>query len=138
MLIMLIDDKVGALVRAGTNASDIDFGQTCALDTAGVMGDATGSPDKSGKFYVSNSYGKICLGVNGKLNGTLSPIFVSPTAVIGSASFEPIECVQVWFSASQVTGTMIFDADSEAIQIKYHGKTTDKSVTYKNGRWVAV
>ncbi|TFK33674.1 hypothetical protein BDQ12DRAFT_766366 [Crucibulum laeve] len=131
--------KVGALVQAETNEEDIAYGQTSVLDSAGVMKPASGPIDKSGKFYVQNEFGKICLGVNQKLNGTFLPIFVSPTVIAGKATFEPIVEVKVWLQTHVETKTMIFDVTEPGIEVTYSGGTS-KTVAYEGkeglGQWV--
>ncbi|TFK32273.1 hypothetical protein BDQ12DRAFT_716514 [Crucibulum laeve] len=127
--------KAGALVKASTNPHDIESGQTCEMNEAGVMSDAFGSTDTSGKFKIINKFGKVSFGVNAKFGDQLLPIFVTPTTVLGTAMFEPITAFQVWFSLEQKTGTMILAADSEVIQVKYQGKALDRTVAYKSGKW---
>ncbi|TFK35756.1 hypothetical protein BDQ12DRAFT_668379 [Crucibulum laeve] len=131
--------KLGALVKAETNEVDIAFGQTCTLDSAGVMSPATGPTDDSGVFTVKNEFGKICLGVNQKLNGTFLPVFVSPTVISGTATFEPIVEVKVWLQSHTETSTMIFNADEPGIEVSYAGDIS-KTVAYEGkvglGQWV--
>ncbi|TFK33531.1 hypothetical protein BDQ12DRAFT_670156 [Crucibulum laeve] len=131
--------QVGALVEADTNEVNIAYGQTSTLDKAGLMGPATGPIDHSGIFTVINKFGKICLGVNQKLNGTFLPIFVSPTVVSGTATFEPIVEVKVWLQMNMKTSTMIFNADEPGIELTYSGGTL-KTVAYEGeeglGQWV--
>jgi len=131
--------KVGALVKASTNESDIRYGQNCLLTSAGVMNSATGSPDQSGQFTVKNEYGKICIGVNQMLNGNPIPIFVSPTVVSGTATMEPINTISTCFSQTLQTGTMIFGAQTDSIEVTYSGTTTEMTIAYEGpdglGAW---
>lgn len=102
------------------------------------MGEGKGTPDKSGVFNVRNDFGLICIGVNGKIGGDMVPIFVSPTVVAGEGQFEPVNSMKVWFSIKQKTSTMIFDWDTEGIEVTYSG-TTDRSIKYAGkdgfGEW---
>lgn len=126
--------------EATTNEEDIRFGQTCTLNNNGTMLSATGTPDESGKFSVINAYGKICIGVNCKLNGQFSPIFISPTMIAGTGDFEPDFTMKVWFSTDPEikTRTMIFGAYEPGIEIDFNNSNV-KSVAYRGeeglGAW---
>lgn len=99
------------------------------------MGAAQGPIDQSGSFIVENDYGEICPGVNCNLNGNFSPIFVSDPIVKGPATFTPIVTVVVWFSTTETTSTMIFDAKSYAFVIEYETGQTTRAVMYQNETW---
>ncbi|TFK35786.1 hypothetical protein BDQ12DRAFT_759165 [Crucibulum laeve] len=128
--------KVGALVQAQTNEVDIAYGQTCVLNSVGVMEHATGPVDKSGEFYVQSEYGKICLGVNQKLNENFLPIFVSSTVITGKATFEPIVELKVWLQTHVESGTMIFDVAEPGIEVTYSGGAS-KTVAYESKEGLA-
>ncbi|THG97794.1 hypothetical protein EW026_g4290 [Hermanssonia centrifuga] len=120
----------GLQVKSSTNPEDIKFGQSVKLDAYGVMQPATGPSDKSGVFKVENNYGAMCIGVNAKLGGAWSPIYLSQTPfATGVISLTPIEKVLIWFDASSSTGTMLVDAVTNSIEVDFTGKTS-QSVTY--------
>ncbi|PSS06600.1 hypothetical protein PHLCEN_2v3658 [Hermanssonia centrifuga] len=133
----------GFQVKAGTNPEELKFGQSVVLDSNGVMQPATGPTDKSGVFKVQNNYGAMCIGVNAKLGGAWSPIYLSQTPFAsGVVSLTPIEKVLVWFDALSSTGTMLVDAVTNSIELDFTGKTS-QSVTYAsdpnkpgNGGWI--
>ncbi len=82
------------------------------------MQPATGPIDKSGVFKVENNYGAMCIGVNAKLGGAWSPIYLSQTPfATGVISLTPIEKVLIWFDASSSTGTMLVDAVTNSIEV---------------------
>lgn len=106
------------------------------------MQHATGTPDKSGLFSVKNEYGPISIGVNGKIDGEFKPIFVSPTVVTGTGRLDPVNSVKVWFSAFQKSSAMMFDWDSEGIELTYTDGVTEKAVEYGGpggiGQWIVL
>ncbi|TFK33675.1 hypothetical protein BDQ12DRAFT_727609 [Crucibulum laeve] len=122
--------KVGSRAEAQTNEVDITYGQTCVLNSVGVMQPATGPIGKSGEFYVQNELGKISIGVNQKLNGSFLPIFVSPTVIAGKASFEPIDEVKVWLQSHVETSTTITDINEPGIEVTYSSEIS-KTVAYE-------
>ncbi|THH01005.1 hypothetical protein EW026_g1590 [Hermanssonia centrifuga] len=120
----------GLQVEPVTTAQEIKFGQTVVLDAHGEMQPATGLPDKSGVFQVQNDYDPIRIGVNAKLGGAWSPIYLSlqPFAT-GVISLTPVEKVLVWFDTSSSTGTMLVDAVGNGVELDFTSKTS-QSVTY--------
>ncbi|TFK32233.1 hypothetical protein BDQ12DRAFT_671243 [Crucibulum laeve] len=110
--------KDGALANASTNMQDIKSGQTCEMNVAGIMSEARGNTDTSGKFTVINKLGEIAFGVNAKCEDQMLPIFV-------------------WFSVLQKTGTMMLAADSESFEAVYLGKVLERTVSYKHGKWTS-
>ncbi|PSS06824.1 hypothetical protein PHLCEN_2v3543 [Hermanssonia centrifuga] len=133
----------GFQVQSNTNFEELKFGQTVVLDHYGVMESATGPTNGPGVFHVQNNYGAMCIGVNAKLGGAWSPIYLSQTPFVsGVVSLTPIEKVLVWFDASSSTGTMLVDAVTNSIEVDFTGKTS-QSVTYASdpstpgkGGWV--
>ncbi|KAK7033904.1 hypothetical protein VNI00_012528 [Paramarasmius palmivorus] len=135
----------------GTNTfekptQDILYGQKSILNSAGVVEGAIGTPNTSGIFRVDNNYGLIHIGVNGKMGihgkaGNLSPIFVSPTVVAGTATLKPINTLKIWFSTEYSTSTMIFKADEPGIELDFTGRTSAK-ISYTGtpglGKWAEV
>jgi len=128
--------KAGALVEATTTPEPIKYGQICDLDSQGIMGPAKGNPDPStGSFHVKNEFGEISIGVGSSLNGNPpTPIFASPPLVSGTASFKPIVSIKAWFSVEQKSSTMIFDADSESIEISFAPGTQTMGVAYQGDK----
>ncbi|KAI0824038.1 hypothetical protein BC628DRAFT_1420466 [Trametes gibbosa] len=120
----------GALVEAATETVNIQFGQTATLDNSGSMHNAGGTPDKSGTFHINNNYGAINFGVNGLMNNKYSPIYVTPSPLVfGPVNLTPTEELLVWFDATLVTGSMISQSISGAINIDFT-QIPSRSVTY--------
>ncbi|KAI0766822.1 hypothetical protein BD413DRAFT_614826 [Trametes elegans] len=110
----------GALVRASTNEEPISGGQTAVLDKYGIVNEASGTADDSGKFMVQNNYGLINLGVNALMNGSHSPTYVSlKPYVSGTITLQPVETILVWLSNEVKTGTMLLEASSLSIEIDF-------------------
>ena len=122
---------VGAEVSATTNAQDIDFGQNCIIQ-GNLMQPATGDPDTSGKFSVTNQNGEgINVGINCNFQGQQYAIFVTPTDLLsgGTGTFEPLEVVVVGFDQNAKTGSMIENMDGPSIVVPYDGATV-KTIAY--------
>ncbi|PSS06602.1 hypothetical protein PHLCEN_2v3660 [Hermanssonia centrifuga] len=120
----------GLQVKSGTTAQEIKLGQTVVLDVHGEMQPATGLPDKSGVFQVQNDYDPIRIGVNAKLGGAWSPIYLSMQPFFtGIIPLTPVEKVLVWFDTSSSTGTMFVDAVTNSVELDFTSKTS-QSVTY--------
>ena len=121
---------VGALVQASTDPQHIKYGQTCELNADGDLKPATGAPDKSGSFTVKNEFGAIHAGVNGRLGGKFSPIFVSPNVVSGDVVLQPVIQVKVWFDLHLQTGSMILDSTADNIEVVYEGGV-EQNISYQ-------
>ncbi|KAF9456673.1 hypothetical protein BDZ94DRAFT_1275126 [Collybia nuda] len=122
----------GHPVKSGTNASSIQYGQTCTLSDLGIMGPAQG-PRGGSSFKVQNDFGSINLAVNGMIDGKWLPVYVDPTPTItGAATFKPIVSILVWFDRTLQTSTMFTEAVSTSIEVDYTG-TTSQTLSYVSG-----
>ena len=129
-----------------TNAERIRFGETCTLDKWGNMQPATGAPDDSGAFKVKNEYGAISIGCNQNLEGKYRTVFMSPTVIIGTATFEQGDTVKAWFATGLETGTMIFfdgvGNEEPGIEVSFEKDQTKKHVAYTGetgaGAWTVL
>lgn len=135
----------GAEVQASTNVEAISFGQNCIIKD-NIMQPATGTPDDSGIFTVSNHDGQgLTVGVS-ILTGTVYlPFYVTPTDVLqdGRVTLHPLEEIVVGFDQSAVAGMMLESIEGPSITLTYPLGTTTMSVKYEGatpggGHWTVI
>jgi hypothetical protein len=126
-------------VKVSTNVETIGLGQTCKLDSTGLLGPAfDGGPETS--ITMINDYSSIhpgvmqlSIGLDGSQVST--PIYVAQDAIVtGDAVLTPKETVLVWFEQEIETSTMFSTARSNAVEIDL---TFTNSATrlYKDQKW---
>ncbi|KAG8806413.1 hypothetical protein FRC17_005033, partial [Serendipita sp. 399] len=106
----VLSDTTGAILRerVTTVPQKIEFGQTCNIDETGKMNPATGQPDQSGTFTVTNNWkDTIPVGVTYTLTGSKPlvdlPLYESPLAPQGTMHFTPTYRISVYFEADDQT-----------------------------------
>lgn len=137
----------GVLVRSSTNTQACQLGESCTLNSVGVLEPAvTYGPNTSLTF--KNDYGPIhpgvnqqCIGIDGQ--NTMSPMYVSESPIVlGQAQLTPKEELIVWFQQDAQTGLMdtsigALEATSNSIQLNLT-QTDQISCMYENGQWKIV
>lgn len=92
------------------------------------MNPATGTPDASGKFTVTNKYPKgVHVAVASKVEGgEYKACYVSPdeTGTNYDSTLEPITTVTVWFEEHAKSNSMISKIKGANLEVVYGGTTT--------------
>lgn len=126
-------------VKVQTNVQTIGLGQTCDLESSGLLGPAyDGGPDIS--LTMNNEYGSIhpgvmqvSIGLDGSQIST--PIYVAPDPIVmGQAVLTPKEFVLVWFEQNIETSTMFSTARSNSVEIDMTA-TNSATRLYQNQQW---
>jgi hypothetical protein len=133
----VFNDRVN--VEVSTNLVSIGLGETCILDSAGVLLDpSTSGPTDS--ITMNNKFNLIHPGIKQLSTGIdgaqiSTAIYVAPKpAVMGPVVLTPVEKVLVWFEQDIVTSTMFSDARSNAVEIDLTLSDAQTRL-YKDQQW---
>ena len=129
-------------VEASTNVVKIGLGEITILDGTGILSNpVTGGGIDS--LNVDNEYGEIHFAVsqtsiNESGEEESAPIFVSKqSSMIGTATFKPVEKVQIWFQANAETSTMFSELRSNPMEVDLTDRNEVK-IRYEDGKWSVV
>lgn len=134
--------KAQVTVKVASNPKDIGLGETTTIDKYGILSDATTGGDETA-INVNNEFkpthigiSQVSEGIDGQMIST--PIYVSENqCILGTARFQPVEKVLIWFESNVETGTMFTDMKSLSIEIDLTNKNT-ASVRYEKGNWKVI
>lgn len=134
--------EAGVTVKTSSMPQDIGLGEVTTIDTYGVLSKpVTGGSETA--LNVINMYGATHIGINQISKGIdgkpgSNPIYVSQNeSISGTASFEPVEKVMIWFECNAETSTMFSTMKSGFKEVDLT-KNNEISIRYENGAWLVV